>query len=130
MIYLRVIYNSFLYALTVAILCFKWEWLQMRVNTGLIFFGLWLVLSVLLSVIAVKKNLTFGKKTTLISLAVYVVVGLVFYGFSRLQVVPAALIREGLNMTSIPFRTINIVLLIIMIAGVLAAFVKDKKQIG
>ena len=36
----KIVYNSFIWAMTIAILCFKSEWLQMRVNTGYIFGGL------------------------------------------------------------------------------------------
>ena len=43
--------------MTTATLFFKWEWLQMRVNTGLIFFGVWIVLTAGLCLVSCKKEI-------------------------------------------------------------------------
>ena len=55
--YLNIIYNSFLWAMVIAITSFKSEWLEMRVNIGYIFFGTFIVLSVILSLISRRKQL-------------------------------------------------------------------------
>lgn len=115
--YIRIIYNSFLWAMTAATLCFKNEWLQMRVNTGLIFFGLLAALSVVLSLAFRKRKFTFNWIFTVCNLAVCTVIGMFVYGFARMKVVPAALLREGIGQTSIPFSTINIILTAVTAAG-------------
>ena len=51
----KIVYNSFLWAMTMAILCFKNEWLQMRVNTGYIFGGL-LILSTMVVLFVFRKQ--------------------------------------------------------------------------
>lgn len=115
--YVRIVYNSFLWAMTIATLCFKNEWLQMRVNTGLIFFGLLAALSVIISLVFRKKKCSFNWIFTVCNLAVCTVIGMFAYGFARMKVVPAALLREGIGQTSIPFSTINIILSVITAAG-------------
>ena len=95
----KIVYNSFLWAMTMAILCFKNEWLQMRVNTGYIFGGL-LILST-------------------------VVIWFVLYGSERMKVVPAALVREGIHQTRIPFSKINLILCIITVAGMFIIGLND-----
>lgn len=123
--HIKIIYNSFLWAMTIATLCFKNEWLQMRVNTGLIFLGLFIVLSLILCVIFKKKESCFNWIFTICNLVACTVIGIVVYGFSRMKVVPAALLREGINQTNIPFSQINLMLLIITIIGLAVILVAD-----
>lgn len=123
--YLKIIYNSFLWAMTAATLCFKNEWLQMRVNTGFIFFGLFAVLSVVFCMIFRKKEVRFNWLFTLCNLVVCTLVGLLAYGFDRMKVVPAALLREGIHQTRIPFAQINTVLLGCTLAGAIVIVAVD-----
>ena len=111
--------------MTTATLFFKWEWLQMRVNTGLIFFGVWIVLTAGLCLVSRKKEIELCWKITSVNLAGCTLIGLLLYGFSRMQIVPAALLREGINRTDIPFGTINIVLLVITLGGFAAILAGD-----
>ena len=131
MSYIKNVYTGSLWALTIATLCFKNEWLQMRVNTGLIFGGLLLVLSIVLILLSQKKKITLNWITTIGSLIICTVIGLAVYGFSRMKVVPAALVREGINQTRIPFATINKVLLIVTFGGaiiILATELMNRKK--
>ena len=111
--------------MTAATLFFKWEWLQMRVNTGLIFFGLWIALTLGLVLVSRKKEIDLCWKFTAGNLVVCTLIGLVVYGFSRMQIVPAALLREGINQTRIPFGTVNIVLLAVTVGGFAAILAGD-----
>ena len=64
-------------------------------------------------------------------LIICTVIGLAVYGFSRMKVVPAALVREGINQTRIPFATINKVLLIVTFGGaiiILATELMNRKK--
>lgn len=111
--------------MTAATLCFKNEWLQMRVNTGLIFFGLFAVLAIVFCIIFRKKEVCFNWLFTVCNLAVCTLIGLFVYGFGRMKVVPAALLREGINQTRIPFSQINIVLFGCTLAGAVVIIAVD-----
>lgn len=116
---IRIIYNSFIWSLLIALFCFDNLWLQMRVNTGYIFMALWVVLSLLFNLIFRKQSFGFGGWFSLVNLVICVIITLVSFGWTRLQTVPAALIREGLHQNTLSFTTVNIVLLFIIIGGLL-----------
>ncbi|MBN9647397.1 MAG: hypothetical protein E6356_00415 [Terrisporobacter othiniensis] len=126
--YLKIMYNAFLWALVFAITCFKSEWLEMRVNIGYILFIAFGVLTVIFSIYLRKKNLQFGFKFTIINIVICFIYGNFIYGFKRLQVVPASIIREGINITRVPFSKINLILLIILILGLLLILFSDRKE--
>lgn len=126
--YLKIMYNAFLWALVFAITCFKSEWLEMRVNIGYILFIAFGVLTVIFSIYLRKKNLQFGFKFTIINIVICFIYGNFIYGFKRLQVVPASIIREGINITRVPFSKINLILLIILILGLLLILSSDRKE--
>lgn len=126
--YLKIAYNAFLWALVVAITCFKSEWLEMRVNVGHILFVTFAVLTIILSVYLRKKDLKFNFKFTIINLVICSVYSILIYGFKRLQVVPASIIREGIDITRVPFSKINMAILIILILGLLLILFSDLKD--
>ncbi|HBI91385.1 MAG TPA: hypothetical protein DDY58_02500 [Terrisporobacter glycolicus] len=126
--YLKIMYNAFLWALVFAITCFKSEWLEMRVNIGYILFIAFGVLTVIFSIYLRKKNLQFGFKFTIINIVICFIYGNFIYGFKRLQVVPASIIREGINITRVSFSKINLILLIILILGLLLILFSDRKE--
>lgn len=126
--YLKTMYNTFLWALVFAITCFKSEWLEMRVNVGYILFITFVVLTVILSIYLRKKDLQLNLKFTIINIVICFIYGNFIYGFKRLQVVPASIIREGINMTRVPFSKINLILLIILVLGLLLILFSDRKE--
>ncbi|MCC3865888.1 hypothetical protein K0040_16650 [Terrisporobacter petrolearius] len=126
--YLKIMYNAFLWALVFAITCFKSEWLEMRVNIGYILFIAFGVLTAIFSIYLRKKNLQLGFKFTIINIVICFIYGNFVYGFKRLQVVPASIIREGINITRVPFSKINLILLIILILGLLLILFSDRKE--
>ncbi len=121
----KIVYNSFLWAMTIAILCFKNEWLQMRVNTGYIFGGLLILLTMVVLFVFRKREDVFNSLFTAGNLIVCSVIGLIMYGGERMKVVPAALVREGIHQTRIPFSKINLILCIITAAGILIIGLND-----
>lgn len=123
---LTMIYNGFLWSLLIALFCFDNVWLQMRVNIGYIFFGLWLVLSILGYFVFRHRTSTSRRILTLISLIVCLGGSLFKIGLQRLSVVPAAFIREGLHQNSLPFIIVDLILLAILILGAIVSFRKQK----
>ncbi|MDT2641122.1 hypothetical protein P7D31_13545 [Enterococcus dongliensis] len=112
-----ILYNSFWWAMTLALICFSNEWLQMRINTGWIFFGSWLLLVLLLTrfmtrhLYLISGQFAFFNAVGCFALSIFVI------GWQRLSIVPASLIREGLHQTTLPFSVINQVLSIWLVVG-------------
>lgn len=126
--YIKNVYNSFLLSLTIATLCFSNDWLQMRVNTGYIFGALLVVFIVVFYVFDRKKNFVPGWKFTTGNLIICTVIGLVLYGWRRMQVVSAALIREGLGQRTLPFSVVNRVLCVVVVVGLGVILWSDYKR--
>ena len=125
--YFKIMYNAFLWALVFAITCFKSEWLEMRVNVGHILFIVFAALTIIFSIYSIKKDLQLNFKFTIINFVICFTYGIFMYGVKRLQVVPASIIREGINITRVPFLKINMMLLIILILGLLLILFSDIK---
>lgn len=119
MIYLRILFNSLLWAMAIALSCFKSEWLEMRVNIGYIFFASTIILSIFLFIANKKKNLKLSLKFTILNIIITFCYEIFLYGFKRMQIVPASIIREGFHQTKVPFAVINRFFLIIMICGII-----------
>lgn len=126
--YINIIYNSFLWALIIAITSFKSEWLEMRVNIGYIFFATFILISVILSTIPRRKQPKLSGVFTTANLFVCTIYAMMLYGFHRLKVVPASIIREGIHINKIPFSLINWVLLIIIILGFVLIIILNKTK--
>ena len=114
--------------MVIAITSFKSEWLEMRVNIGYIFFGTLILLSVILSLISRRKGLKLGGIFTTVNLFICIIYSMILYGFQRLKVVPASIIREGIHQNKIPFSRINWILLIILILGLVIIIIFDKSK--
>jgi hypothetical protein len=126
--YLNIIYNSFLWALVIAISSFKSEWLEMRVNIGYVFFGTFIVLSVILNLVLRSKQLRLSGLFTTANLLICTIYAMILYGFQRLKIVPASIIREGIHENKISFSTINWVLFVIIILGLVLIIIFDKSK--
>lgn len=122
---ISIIFNSILWAMAIALSCFKSEWLEMRVNIGYIFFASALTLSLILFIALKKKSRKLNLKFTLINSIIIFFYGIFLYGFKRIQIVPASIIREGIHQTRIPFSTINNVILIFLICGIIYLIVDE-----
>lgn len=124
--YLSSVYNSFIWSMIIAISSFKIEWLEMRVNIGYIFFISLIILSIS-TVIAVKKEKAkFNKIFTSLNLVICSIYGITLYGFNRIKIVPASIIREGIHENKLSFSSINTILLLIIIIGFFMIVFLDK----
>lgn len=115
--YFSGLFNGSIWALTIALLCFQNEWLQMRVNTGWIFFALWPLLSILFMWLTYRRKVLLNGKFTLLNLIICLLLSGFILGWPSLETIPAALVREGLHQPRIPFETINRVIIAWLILG-------------
>lgn len=113
----RVVYNCSLVSLVVALLCFNFEWLQMRINTGWIFFGSWFLGSFLVGWLVQRGKIRLSRGVTLGNFFLCLAISWLVLGRNSLPVVPAALIREGLQQTTLSFRLINVGLISWLLGG-------------
>lgn len=105
--YLAAFYNSALWAMLIALMSFRNEWLEMRANIGLIFIALWVLLFAAGIFIAARTRRFPTVLLTAVTLVATSATALLVYGPKRLMVVPAALIRESLGMPRLSFSTVN-----------------------
>ncbi len=100
------LFNSALWAMVIALCCFKWTWLEMRFNVGWIFYGVWIIAFALI-VWRVPKPLGF--KFSVINTVVSLVIGLVVCrGVTGILLIPACVIREGVGFTTWNIDAINV----------------------
>lgn len=110
----------------IALTCFNNTWLQMRVNTGYIFYAGWVVLTVLLGIILRKREP--GLRFSLINLVICTVYSIFLYGWKRLQIVPASIIREGIHQGTIKFSVINTAVFVFIVLGMAIILLDAIKQ--
>lgn len=110
---LACIYNALLWSMLISVVLSQNEWLDMRINTGIIFFAVSLVLTLLF--VLTKKFNTF--KMSLLSLVITFAGLLYILGLEGLLVIPASIIREGLMQHNLSFRVINAALVGVIITG-------------
>ena len=113
----KIFYNCFMWAMIIALTCFQNTWLQMRVNTGYIFYSSWLILTLVLGLVLRKRQL--GTVFSIINLIFATGYGLFLFGWKRLQIVPASLLREGIHQTAVKFSVINRIVLLFIVIGML-----------
>lgn len=111
------IYNGFVLGLFFSVLAFQSEWLEMRMNVGIITFITIIVSIIVYTVTVVKKKRVHKKNLkifTLSSLGTCFIISLVMLGAKRITTLPASILREALGLTNIRFGIINIILLIVL----------------
>jgi Uncharacterized conserved protein len=121
----RLLYNSFIWGILISILAFQSEWLEMRVNIGVfipIVIVLCLIVGTLLKKLGKGHLLHLNLTATIINVIACAIISLVVLGMERIQVVPASIVREGMKVTNISFDSINIILLLILIVGLILCF--------
>ena len=125
--YFTSLYNSFLISLLISLILFTSEWIEMRVNIGLLFFGIWIITFTILCVVSRKID-KIGFVFSISNLIICFLVSFILYGIKRLAIVPASIIREGLHITSISFASINIVISIFLVVGLIFLFITHKNK--
>lgn len=121
----RLLYNSFIWGILISILAFQNEWLEMRVNIGVfipLVMLLCLVIKMLLKKVGKEHIMELSLRDTIINVLICIVLSLGVLGLERIQVVPASIVREGMKVTNISFDSINIILLLLLIGGLLLCF--------
>ena len=109
------IYNAAFIGMTLSIILGKWAWLNMRINMGWIFFGMWLIVAIVFCCI---KKLNCGWKFTATCVATNLILQVIMIGMKGMGIIIASRIREGLMMSSyVPFGTINIIVTILAVLG-------------
>ena len=120
-------YASAFIAMTLSILLGKWAWLNMRMNMGWIFLGIWVILAIVLYFV---KRLNVGIKFSVANVAINIVLQVLLIGTKGLFSIPASRLREGFMLSSnVTFHTMNMVILAFAVLGMaLVIFMNLKKQ--
>jgi len=116
------IYNGFIWGLLAAVLITRSQWIDMRISVGLIIPAV-LLITIIGALIARKKLIITAKFTLANVIGCFVLTFLVL-GTKRMAVVPASIIRETINMTSISFSVINWVLLTGLALGLITIWMR------
>lgn len=121
----RLLYNSFIWGMLISILAFQSEWLEMRMNIGIIvpiFMALFLIAGILLKKAGKEQLLSLSAAFTIINVSACTIISLSVLGMERIQVVPASIVREGLKITNVSFGIMDIILLILISGGLILCF--------
>lgn len=123
----RLAFNGFVIGITLALLLRLVPIIELLVRTGwFIPLGWLLVLAVFLFLRRKKPGIAgFGRKTTLFCTVVCAIVLLISYGWTRLAVVPASIIREVFNQMTWTLPAINFGLLLFTVGGFAAIMLKE-----
>lgn len=116
-------YSAFVLALGIALVGAGSEWLEMRMNIGTLLLGLWLVFWGLLLWLSrtCRLNQPLVPATLLLVCAG---TGLAMHGTNAMQVIPAALLREGLHLTGVSLNLFNLALLVSLGGGLALLFLR------
>lgn len=131
MIFLNFIYNGFILGFLFSILAFQNQWLEMRINVGLIIF-ITIFISIILYIITLlKKKVIDTKKLrvcTLCSLVGSFLITFLILGSKRIITLPASILRESMGLTQVSFGTLNIIILLIILIGILPILFLNKSK--
>lgn len=134
--YLRLVINSFFWGMVIALLAFQSQALEMMMNVGIII-PLVMVASVGIGILQKRANkkslLDFDANFIIKNAGICIALSFLILGFrtavERIIVVPAAMIRELLQMSSISFDTINIVIFLFVLVGIMVSFYGEENPI-
>jgi purine-cytosine permease-like protein len=125
----KLMFNSFIIGLVISTLAFQSEWLEMRMNIGY-FIPITMILALIGYFLQSKRYPRFNHLSLMATIANIFISSAIcaaVLGFERLLIVPAAIIRELLLLTKIPFDRINIGLILLMIIGLLVIWLGEMK---
>ena len=120
----RQVYFSFIWAVALASVCFQSNWLEMRVNIGLLLF----IFAGIIYVAQAAKNFAPSLSVTAASLAFTASGGALLLGGERFIARPALMIREGLSFGSMPLSSINTALMIFLASGAILIIFDEMKN--
>jgi|GEM_PF-518301 len=120
-------YNSALWAMTAALFCSGIPAIA-KINIGWVFFGLWLGL---FAISLLFKRFKCGVVFTLISTVISLAVTVYLCGSAgALGRKPAGIVRMGLGLRTVPFRTFNIIFTAFIVVGLITIVLLWKRQKG
>lgn len=134
--YLRLVINSFFWGIVIALLAFQSQALEMMMNVGIII-PVVMVASVGIGILQIKANkksiLDFDANFIIKNVGACIALAFLILGFrtavERILVVPAAMIRELLQISSVSFDTINIVIFLFVLVGIVVSFYGEENPI-
>jgi uncharacterized membrane protein YdjX (TVP38/TMEM64 family) len=134
--YLRLVINSFFWGMVIALLAFQSQALEMMMNVGIII-PVVMIASLGIGILqrrAGKKSLLdFDAIFILKNAGVCIALAFLILGFrtavERIMVVPAAMIRELLQISSVSFDTINIVIFLLVLIGIVISFYGEENPV-
>jgi hypothetical protein len=127
-LFLWALYNAFPGAMLIAVVLFRIPWLEMRLNTGVIFFVLWGILTLTLMKWHRFSKRLLGPGGSLANLLFCGAVCAILLGWPRFGTVPAAIIREGLFQPRLPFFRVNAFLCAALLLGWTALFLRERRK--
>ena len=122
------LYNAFTWSMLLSVLMFLNTWLEMRVNLGLVFFAMIVVLFILQSAISPLRKLCGTFTASLLSVIVSFIGIYWVLGSKRIAIIPASIVREGIMQSRIPFATINAVIIAIAVIGLAIVFFTGRHE--
>ena len=119
------LYNSALWAMAAALYCSGIPVIA-KMNIGWVFFGLWLGL---FAIALIVRKLRCGVIFTLVSVAASLAAIFLLCGSAgALGRKPAGIVRMGLGLRTVPFRTFNIIFIAFIIVGFILIVLLWKRQ--
>ncbi|MBQ0004747.1 MAG: TVP38/TMEM64 family protein [Clostridiales bacterium] len=120
------VYNGAFIGMTLSMIAGLNAWLNMRINMGWVFLAFWIIATLVMCCI---RKVEAGWKFTVSNVAVNLVIQIVAFGFKKMTITPASRLREAFMLPStVSFGTLNIIMLIISVAGLLLIFYLNKKK--
>lgn len=129
------LYNSIVIALLLSFLSFKNTWLEMRVNIGWLIPLYTIILYIIFYIISKRSKKVVILKYKVLTIGNLIgcsIISAVILGIESIKIVPAAIIREGLMIRHVSLNTINVILVVFLIIGLLIILMQkkdDKKAI-
>jgi hypothetical protein len=125
------LYGAFPASMLISVGLFRLTWLEMQVNMGWVFFALWVLFTIILLKWGRFLGICRGVRRALANLLVCGAGCLLLLGTSRITVVPASIIREGLMLPRLPFAHVNAGIGAFLFFGCVALCrLKDKNKAG
>ena len=122
--FFTVLYNTLFWSLLVSFIMFKNTWIEMRINIGTVLFILWILFFIIFYKLYFIKNIF---KFSIINFIIFAILSLTILKPKGLIYIPSSIIREGLHLTGIlNLNTINTVLIIFIISGILLIYIFKK----
>lgn len=122
--FFNLLYDSFIWGLLLAIMAFQNEWLEMRINIGIIIPIVMILCFIIYFIMSRRSDLwnKIGFKFSVCNLILCSLITILIIGLDRFQSLPASILREGIHHSNLSFFTVNFSLIMFFIVGLLIIF--------